>query len=64
MLRASLKKGKEEFNKSLKLTQAEVEGLKEQASVTAAKPKATTDKIVTLDELECSSLSVQLPPPL
>lgn len=51
MLRASLKKG-EELNKSLKLTQAEVEGLKEQASVTAPKPKATIDKIhvVTLDE--------------
>lgn len=40
MPRASLEKGKEELNKSLKLTQAEVKGLKEQASVTAAKPKA------------------------
>lgn len=51
MLRASLKKG-EELNKNPKLTQAEVEGLKEQGSVTAAKPKATTDKIhvVTLVE--------------
>ena len=49
---ATLEKEKEELKESLELTQAEVEGLKEQASVTAATLKATTDKIVKLEELE------------
>jgi len=49
---AALEKEKEELKESLESTQAEVADLKEQASVTAGKLKATTDKIVKLDELE------------
>ena len=49
---AKLEKEKEEIRSSRELTQAGVEGLKEQASVTAATPKATTGKIIKLEELE------------
>ena len=49
---AKLEKEKEELRASLESTQAEVEGLKEQASVTAATLKITTGKIVKLEELE------------
>ena len=49
---ATLKKEKEELKESLESTQAEVEGLKEQASVTAVTLKATMVKIVKLEELE------------
>ena len=49
---AKLEKEKEELRASLESTQAEVEVLKEQASVTAATLKITTDKIVKLEELE------------
>ena len=49
---ATLEKENEQLKESLELTQAEVEGLKEQASVTAATLKATTAKIVKLEELE------------
>lgn len=49
---AKLEKEKEGLKESLKSTQAVVEGLKEQASVTAATLKVTTDKIVKLEELE------------
>ena len=47
-----LEKEKEKLKESLESTQAEVEDLKEQASVTAAKLKITTDKMVKLEELE------------
>ena len=49
---AKLEKEKEEIRSSLELTQAEVEGLKEQASMTAATLKTTTGKIIKLEELE------------
>ena len=49
---AKLEKEKEELRASLESTQAEVEVLKEQACVTAATLKITTDKIVKLEELE------------
>jgi len=49
---AKLEKEKEEFKESLESTQADVEDLREQASVAAAKLKITTDKIVKLEELE------------
>ena len=49
---AKLEKEKEELKESLESTQAEVEGLKEQATATAATLKATTDKMVKLEELE------------
>ena len=49
---ARLEKEKEELRASLELTQAEVEGLKEQGSVTAATLKITTGKIIKLEELE------------
>ena len=49
---AKLEKEKEELRASLESTQAEVEGLKEQASVTAATLKITTGKIVKLEEPE------------
>ena len=49
---AKLEKEKEEIRSSRESTQAEVEGLKEQASVTAATLKATTGKIIKLEELE------------
>ena len=47
-----LEKEKEELRASLELTQAEVEGLKEQASMTAATLKITTGKITKLEELQ------------
>ena len=50
---AKLEKEKEELKESLESTQAEAEGLKVQASVTAATLKIKTDKIVKLEELEC-----------
>ena len=49
---AKLEKEKEELRASLESTQVEVEVLKEQASVTAATLKITTDKIVKLEELK------------
>ena len=49
---AKLEKEKEELRASLESTQAEVEGLKGQLSVTAATLKITTGKIVKLEELE------------
>ena len=49
---ATLEKEKEELKESLESTQAEVEVLKQHAGVTATDLKATTDKIVKLDELE------------
>ena len=49
---AKLEKEKEELRASLESTQAEVEVLNEQASLTAATLKITTDKIVKLEELE------------
>ena len=49
---AKLEKQKEEVKESLESTQAEVEGLKEEASVTAATLKITTSKIVKQEELE------------
>ena len=49
---AKLEKEKKELMASLESTQAEVKGLKEQASVTAATLKITTSKIVKLEELE------------
>ena len=49
---AKLEKEKEELKESLESTQAEVEGLKEQASVTAATLKIATGKIAKLEELE------------
>ena len=48
---ATLEKENEELE-SLELTKAEVESLKEKASVTTATLKAITDKIVKLEELE------------
>ena len=47
-----LEKQKEELRASLESTQAEVEGLKEHASVTAETLKITTGKTVKLEELE------------
>ena len=47
-----IEKEKEELKESLESTQAEVEDLKGKASVTAAKLKITTDKIVKLEQLE------------
>lgn len=49
---AKLEKEKEGLKESLESTQAVVEDLKEQASVTATTLKVTTDKIVKLEELE------------
>ena len=49
---AALEKGKEELTESLESMHAEVADWKEQGNVTAAKLKATTDKIVKLDELK------------
>ena len=49
---ARLEKEKEELRASLELTQVEVEGLKEQGSVTGATLKITTGKIIKLEELE------------
>jgi len=52
---AKLKKEKEELKESLDSTQAEVEGLKEQAAATTATLKATTHKMVKLEELGSSN---------
>ena len=49
---ARLEKEKEELRASLELTQVEVEGLKEQGSVTGATLKITTGKIIKLEELK------------
>ena len=46
---AKLEKDKEELRASLELTQADVEVLKEQASVTAATLKITTGNITKLE---------------
>ena len=54
---ATFEKGKEKLTESLESTKGEVEDfLKDQASVTAAKLKATTYKLVKLDDLERSVL--------
>ena len=47
---------KEELRASLELAQVEVEGLKEQASMTVATLKITTGKMIKLEELECRAV--------
>ena len=53
---ARLKKEKEELRASLELAQVEVEGLKEQASMTVVTLKITTGKMIKLEELECRAV--------